>query len=81
MFQMHVLYVMSFIVERVGHPIRPHVSNLIQYLPLAWEESAEHSMLRCAIVSTLVQIVKVRPLEQLKLSILMNIQSSSNLSY
>ena len=57
---MHVLYVMSFIVERVGHPIRPHVSNLIQYLPLAWEESAEHSMLRCVIVSTLVQIVKVR---------------------
>lgn len=57
--QMHVLYVMSFVVERVGHPIRPHVSNLIQYLPLAWEESAEHSMLRCAIVSTLVQIVKV----------------------
>lgn len=56
--KMHVLYVMSFVVERVGHPIRPHVSNLIQYLPLAWEESAEHSMLRCAIVSTLVQIVK-----------------------
>lgn len=59
-FQMHVLYVMSFVVERVGRPIRPHVSNLIQYLPLAWEESADHSMLRCAIVSTLVQIVKVR---------------------
>ncbi|KAJ1522166.1 hypothetical protein ONE63_002476 [Megalurothrips usitatus] len=56
--KMHVLYVMSFVVERVGHPIRPHVSNLIQYLPLAWDESAEHSMLRCAIVSTLVQIVK-----------------------
>ncbi|KAK3911749.1 Importin-11 [Frankliniella fusca] len=56
--KMHVLYVMSFVVERVGHPIRPHVSNLIQYLPLAWEESSEHSMLRCAIVSTLVQIVK-----------------------
>lgn len=56
--KMHVLYVMSFVVEQVGRPIRPHVSNLIQYLPLAWEESAEHSMLRCAIVSTLVQIVK-----------------------
>lgn len=56
---MHVLYVLSFIVERVGYAIRPYSDSLIQYLPLMWEESAEHNMLRCAIVSTLVHLVKV----------------------
>ncbi|XP_066994048.1 importin-11 [Anabrus simplex] len=56
--KMHVLYVLSFIVERVGFAIRPHSGSLIQYLPLLWEESAEHNMLRCAIVSTLVHLVK-----------------------
>jgi hypothetical protein len=56
---MHVLYVLSFIVERVGFAIRPYSGSLIQYLPLMWEESAEHNMLRCAIVSTLVHLVKV----------------------
>ncbi|GLH14983.1 Importin-11 [Gryllus bimaculatus] len=56
--KMHVLYVLSFIVERVGFAIRPHSGSLIQYLPLLWEESSEHNMLRCAIVSTLVHLVK-----------------------
>lgn len=59
---MHVLHVLSFIVERVGYAIRPYSDSLIQYLPLMWEESAEHNMLRCAIVSTLVHLVKVRVL-------------------
>ncbi|PSN49429.1 Importin-11 [Blattella germanica] len=57
--KMHVLYVLSFIVERVGFAIRPYSGSLVQYLPLLWEESAEHNMLRCAIVSTLVHLVKV----------------------
>ena len=56
---MHVLYVLSFIVERVGTAIRPHANSLVQYLPMLWEESDNHNMLRCAIVSTLVQLVKV----------------------
>ncbi|XP_049837055.1 importin-11 isoform X1 [Schistocerca gregaria] len=56
--KMHVLYVLSFMVERVGLSIRPHAGALVQYLPLLWEESADHNMLRCAIVSTLVQLVK-----------------------
>lgn len=55
---MHVLNVMSLIIERVGAAIRPHSDALIQYLPLLWQDSAEHNMLRCAIVSTLVQLVK-----------------------
>lgn len=56
--KMHVLYVLSFIVERVGTAIRPHANSLVQYLPMLWEESDNHNMLRCAIVSTLVQLVK-----------------------
>lgn len=56
--KMHVLYVLSFIVERVGTAIRPHAGSLIQYLPLLWQESSEHNMLRCAIVSTLVHLVQ-----------------------
>lgn len=55
---MHVLNVMTLMVERVGQIIRPHFDALVHYLPLLWQESEEHNMLRCAIVSTLVQIVK-----------------------
>uniref|UniRef100_A0A1B6L138 Importin-11 n=1 Tax=Graphocephala atropunctata TaxID=36148 RepID=A0A1B6L138_9HEMI len=56
--KMHVLGVLSFVVERVGVAIRPHANALVQYLPLLWQESADHNMLRCAIVSTLVHLVK-----------------------
>lgn len=57
-FQMHVLNVMTLMVERVGQTIKPHTDALIHYLPLLWTESEDHNMLRCAIVSTLVQLVK-----------------------
>lgn len=57
-FQMHVLNVMTLMVERVGQTITPHTDALIHYLPLLWRESEDHNMLRCAIVSTLVQLVK-----------------------
>jgi hypothetical protein len=66
--KMHVLYVMSFIVERVGMQIRPYVGSLIHYLPLLWQESAEHNMLRCAIVSTLVHLVQALGVDSLILS-------------
>lgn len=55
---MHVLNIMTLMVERVGQIIGPHFDALMHYLPLLWQESQEHNMLRCAIVSTLVQIVK-----------------------
>ncbi|XP_063215647.1 importin-11-like isoform X3 [Bacillus rossius redtenbacheri] len=55
---MHVLYVLSFIIERVGFSIRPFANSLVQYLPQLWQQSAEHNMLRCAIVSTMVHLVK-----------------------
>jgi len=56
--KMHVLHVLSFIVERVGCAIQPHAPALVHYLPLLWEESAEHNMLRCAILSALVHLVE-----------------------
>ena len=39
---------------------RPVCSALLHYLPILWEESANHNMLRCAILTTLVYIVQGR---------------------
>lgn len=56
--KMRVLHVLSFILERVGWSIAPHLDSLIQYLPLLWQHSADHNMLKSTIVSTLTSIVK-----------------------
>lgn len=55
--KMQVLHVMSFMIEVVGVGIQPHVAPLAQYLPSLWSESADHNMLRCAILTTLVHMV------------------------
>ncbi|KAK8782150.1 hypothetical protein V5799_016510 [Amblyomma americanum] len=52
-----ILHMTSFIIERVGSQIMPYAGDLVQYLPLLWETCGEHHMLRCAIVTTLVQVV------------------------
>lgn len=52
--KMNILYIMSFIVEKMSDNIQSQADNLIQYLPLLWDESKDHNMLRCAIISTLV---------------------------
>lgn len=44
-----VLGVLSFLIERVDIHIRPFSSQLADYLPFLWQESAEHNMLRCCI--------------------------------
>ncbi|CAI9731381.1 importin-11 isoform X2 [Octopus vulgaris] len=54
--KMHVLYVISFVIERVGAQIRPYADQLILYLPLLWD--SDHNMLRCAILTTLIRLVK-----------------------
>ncbi|KAH9500905.1 Importin-11, partial [Bulinus truncatus] len=56
--KMHVLHVLSFVIERVGSKIRPYISSLVQYLPLLWKESEDHNMLRCAILTSLVHLVQ-----------------------
>ncbi len=57
--QMQVLHVMSYVIERVGVEIRPFATALMQYLPSLWQESEEHNMLRCAILTTLTNLVQV----------------------
>ncbi|XP_048255112.1 importin-11-like [Haliotis rufescens] len=56
--KMHVLHVFSFVIERMGAMIRPYTAALLQYLPGLWQESADHNMLRCAILSTLIHLVQ-----------------------
>ncbi|XP_075039084.1 importin-11 isoform X2 [Mixophyes fleayi] len=56
--KMQVLHVLSCVIERVNLQIRPYVGCLVQYLPLLWKQSEEHNMLRCAILTTLVHLVK-----------------------
>lgn len=56
--KLNVLNVLSYLIERVGVSIRPVCSALLHYLPILWEESANHNMLRCAILTTLVFIVQ-----------------------
>ncbi|XP_072920613.1 importin-11 isoform X2 [Hemitrygon akajei] len=56
--KMHVLHVISCVIERVGIQIRPYVGCLVQYLPLLWKQSEDHNMLRCAILTTLIHLVQ-----------------------
>ncbi|XP_055679188.1 importin-11 [Lutzomyia longipalpis] len=56
--KMNVLNIMSFIVDKMSNNIYSQIDNLIEYLPLLWDESVNHNMLRCAIISILLQIVK-----------------------
>ncbi|XP_062984095.1 importin-11 [Elgaria multicarinata webbii] len=56
--KMHVLHVLSCVIERVSLQIRPYVGCLVQYLPLLWKQSEEHNMLRCAILTTLIHLVQ-----------------------
>ncbi|XP_076103519.1 importin-11-like [Mytilus galloprovincialis] len=56
--KMQVLHVISFVIERVGPKIQQYATALIHYLPALWQESAEHNMLRCAILTTLIHLVQ-----------------------
>lgn len=55
---MNVLNIMALIIDKMNECINSQIENLIQYLPLLWEESNDHNLLRCAIVVTLLQIVR-----------------------
>lgn len=58
-FQLGVLNVLSYLIERMGVAIRPFCGDLVQYLPALWDASSDHNMLRCSILSTLVSVVQV----------------------
>lgn len=62
--KMHVLHVVSYVMERCG----PHVSRgggtgaLFAYLPQLWLHADTHNMLRAAALSAQVHLVKVNAL-------------------
>lgn len=56
---MNVLNVMSLLIELLGAQMKPFLGTLLQLLPALWDASEEHNLLRCAIISTLVHVVKV----------------------
>lgn len=45
--------------ERAGGDINPYVGVVSSYLPILWQQSEGHNMMRCAILSTLIQLEKV----------------------
>lgn len=54
--KMSVLNVMSVVVDKMGEKLSKDAESLCHYLPMLWNESQDHNMLRCAILSTLVSI-------------------------
>lgn len=56
--KMHVLNVLSLLIQRIGDKVKPFAASLSQYLPELWQESGDHNMLRCAIVSTMTHLVE-----------------------
>ncbi|XP_030373998.1 importin-11 [Scaptodrosophila lebanonensis] len=53
-----VLAAMTLLVEKMSEFIEPQALQFIAFLPLLWKESEEYNMLRCAIISTLEQLVR-----------------------
>lgn len=53
--KMSVLNVMSVVVDKMGDKLSKDAESLCHYLPMLWNESQDHNMLRCAILSTLVR--------------------------
>lgn len=74
--KMNVLYVMSFIVEKMSMSIKIQADNLVSYLPSLWEEGVEHNMLRVAIISALVSFF----MQRLKLNFKPTFSNSFKLS-
>lgn len=53
--QMNVLYIMGLIIDKMSFLMtNEYAAKLIQYLPMLWDESRDHNLLRCAIISILV---------------------------
>lgn len=57
--KMSILSTTSSIVDKMGSYANPHSEHFIAYLPLLWQESEQHNMLRCCIISTLQNVVKI----------------------
>ncbi|KAK2550355.1 Importin-11 [Acropora cervicornis] len=56
--KMHILNVLSMVIQCIGNKVRPFASSLSLYLPELWQESGNHNMLQCTVVSTVTHLVK-----------------------
>eukprot|EP01135_Chromosphaera_perkinsii_P002847 Nk52_evm2s229 gene=Nk52_evmTU2s229 len=56
--KMQVLSVLSVIIERVDKDMRPFVASFCSYLPQLWVQAQEHNLLKSAIVTTSIYLVK-----------------------
>lgn len=53
--KMNVLYIMGMIIDKMSVLMtNEYATKLIQYLPMLWDQSRDHNLLRCAIISILV---------------------------
>lgn len=68
--KMSVLNVMSIVVDKMGEKLSKDAESLCHYLPLLWNESQDHNMLRCAILSALVCKLKLVFIQSLENSVL-----------
>eukprot|EP00794_Sanderia_malayensis_P009834 gene9834-10843_t len=79
--KMNILNVISILIERIGSQIKQMQVELCEYLPHLWNDSSEHNMLRCLVLTTLSHLVKAFGSEskQLQQFILPIIQFSTDL--
>ncbi|KAJ2949425.1 hypothetical protein O0L34_g15341 [Tuta absoluta] len=58
--KMHVLHVISYVMERMGGAVARTggTGALFGYLPQLWHHAANHNMLRAAVLSAIVHLVK-----------------------
>ncbi|CCJ30132.1 unnamed protein product [Pneumocystis jirovecii] len=56
--KLKVLQVINVIIERIKQQILPYAQNIIDTLPLLWEQSEEGHLLKVIIIITLTKLVK-----------------------
>lgn len=57
--KMHVLHVLSFVTLRMGNSADSGLTcPVFNYLPELWAHAADHNMLRAAILSTIINLIK-----------------------
>lgn len=51
--KMNILKTMSFIIQKMSFSIKGHANQLVEYLPILWEQSQDNYMQKTVIVSTM----------------------------
>ncbi|XP_063695731.1 importin-11 [Culicoides brevitarsis] len=56
--KMNILKTMSFIIQKMSFSIKGHANQLVEYLPILWEQSQDNYMQKTVIVSTMRDIIQ-----------------------